>query len=103
MDDDKMRSKLRRPDCQTLINHLAVQLLLNDIQFKIDHIKGKDNVAADALSRYFTNPLQAASFPVNKQLNTTKYLQLASNLAAHTYVRRKDLKWEDEDDMIGSL
>ena len=93
----KMRSRLARPDLQIIINKICEILLEQHIEIWIDHIPGEENKCADALSRYFPNPLASAPFAVSKHCNAIDSLQLASDLAAQTDVKEKYLTFEDDD------
>ena len=93
----KLHCKLRRPDCQVLINRIAEICYNYYIRFYVDHIAGKNNIAVDALSRYLPSPCAAAPFPVSTPINTMADLQKASDLAKYIEVDPKMLSWKDED------
>ena len=93
----KMRSRLSRPDLQILINKICEILLKRRIELWIDHIPGEDNVCADALSRFFDNPLKSAPFSVTNEINALNSLKKASELAAKTSVNVEFLVFKDDD------
>lgn len=93
----KMRARLYRHDLQVLINDICQILLSNEIEMWIDHIPGKQNIAADALSRYFANPLQHAPFKCATRTDATHSLLRASLLTARTNVDYKHLSFHDDD------
>ena len=53
-----MTSLLARPDLQILINDICELCVRRRVHLWMEHIPGDDNKVADALSRFFENPLQ---------------------------------------------
>ena len=78
------RSDISRQDCQVLINQIAQWEIEEEMYLWFDHIKGEENIAADALSRYYKDPLEKAPFECNKEIDCTNGLRLANNLTATT-------------------
>ena len=93
----KMRARLSRPDLQILINKICKILLKRHIELWIDHIPGEKNVCADALSRYFDDPLESAPFTVTNEICALESLKEASTLAAQTSVSMEVLVFKDDD------
>lgn len=91
----KMRAKLSRPDLQILINKICETLLLHHIDMWVDYIPGKQNITADALSRYMDSPLQRSPFPTPYKLQTSLALSYASDLVAETTIKQKYLQFKD--------
>ena len=91
-----MRSKLYRPDLQIMINDICMLLLSLRWLPRFEHIKGKLNITADALSRYFENPLEK-EFQDSKRFDCKKHIQRTSDLCSHTAPKDKYLKFEDDD------
>ena len=94
-----MRSKLYRPDLQILINKICLLLLDTRINFRIDHIPGKQNILTDNLSRYTLNPLGSKSLIFHTRINSLQVLQSASDLTQYFKIDPRRLKWIDEDDL----
>ena len=96
----RLRSALKRPDCQVIINRIAEICYYYYMRIYIDHIKGKDNIYADALSRYIPIPFHSAPFAVDLargRFDTTAALQSASNLASNIPVDFRALSFKDTD------
>ena len=89
-----MRCDLRRPDLQAIINEICKICIEYAIIPWFEHIPGKDNVIADALSRYKPNPFNSAA-KYNKQINTTAALQYASDLCRDIAIKPKLLNMAD--------
>lgn len=93
----KMRARLARHDLQIIINEICRILLLYRIEMWIDHIPGKKNITADALSRYFKDPLSQAPFHIQSKTCAIHSAQRASDLSNTTSVNRKHLNFKDDD------
>jgi len=93
-----MRSKLYRPDLQILINKICLLLLDTRINFRIDHIPGKQNIYADNLSRYTLNPLGSQSHIFHTRIDALQSLQSASDLTQYFKIDPRRLKWIDDDE-----
>ena len=91
------RSKLTRPDCQIIINRIATICYHYYIQIWTDHIKGKDNIFADALSRYIEVDWSKAPCPLSQKIDTTNAIQNAGNLAARYNIDITELDHHDID------
>ena len=52
-----MTAKLGRPDLQTLINNICEFCIRRRVHLWMEHIPGSENLIADALSRFYTDPL----------------------------------------------
>ena len=93
----KMRSSLRRPDLQIVINDICECLIDNDINLRIEHIPGKENTTADRLSRYKSDPIQFPSYPNLKQVDVLTNLKRANLLGNSTKVKKSNLHWENKE------
>ena len=93
----KFRSKLSRPDCQVIINRIATICYEYYIQIWTDHIKGKDNIFADALSRYIEVDWNKSPFPLSSQLDTAEAVYNAGILASPCDIDEAELDHEDID------
>ena len=91
-----MRSKLYRPDLQILINDICMLLLSLRWLPRFEHIAGKENITADALSRYFMDPLEEA-FQDSERFECKKHIQRTSDLCSDIVPKDKYLKFEDDD------
>ena len=91
-----MRSKLYRPDLQILINDICMLLLKLRWFPRIEHIPGKQNITADALSRYFENPIEKC-FKNPKELPCNDLLQHTADLCKNIVPKDKYLKMKDDD------
>ena len=92
----KLRAKHKRPDCQVIINRMAEICFEYKIKFWIAHIKGKDNIHADALSRFEPIDLSTAPFPVGTRINVRSQLYRANELAKNTEIHDESLlSWKD--------
>lgn len=86
----RRRSKISRPECQILINQIARWEIENEMYLRFDHVPGEENVTADALSRFYRNPLKDAPFTCDKELDCTEALREANHLTEITkYDRMK--------------
>ena len=56
-------AKLARADLQILLNHICLICVRKRIHLHTSHIKGELNTIADALSRFYDNPLQFPTLP----------------------------------------
>ena len=95
-----MRSRLYRPDLQILINAICELCIKRQLQLWMDHIPGKENIVADALSRYFPDPLlmEQGQHKESCFLDSTRVLQLASDLSKQANVKNKFLRMHDDDE-----
>ena len=91
------RSKLSRPDCQVIINRIATICYHYYIQIWMDHIKGKENIFADALSRYIEVDWKKSPCPLSTKVDTTNAVHNAGNLAAPYTIDPSELDHEDDD------
>lgn len=96
----KMTAKIQRPDLQVLINGICEIFMDNRNLYWFDFVKGKDNIYADSLSRYFPNPLGSRAHEFPNKLNVLTELKRASALAAshHFNIKRKHLSFQDPDE-----
>ena len=92
-----MRAQLYRPDVQELINYICKLLIDYRIQFWIDHIPGKQNVIADALSRYINLPTGNSVNKCKHYIPTKHLLQWASRISEQWIVSDKYLKFVNDD------
>ena len=85
-----MTAKLGRPDLQVLINEICELCINRRVHLWMEHIPGDDNKVADALSRFFPNPLkfeQKTEYsvgPLNSDQSSAihKLLQRGADLSA---------------------
>ena len=93
-----MSSRLYRPDLQVLINDICRLCIKYRFHIWIQHVEGKKNIIADALSRFL--PVQ---FPRNfnlKKISASPFLKRASALASSWEVQRKYLIWKKKESRI---
>ncbi len=58
----KFRAPLHRPDLQLILIELAKLLIGFEINVWMEHVEGETNKTADALSRFFPQPLKDCVF-----------------------------------------
>ncbi|MCP4910588.1 MAG: hypothetical protein GY907_07760, partial [Bacteroidetes bacterium] len=75
-----MRSKLYRPDLQYLINRICRWAIKFEFNLWIEHIPGVDNVIADALSRYKSQPFGNLTSKYTYKLDSAPELQFGASL-----------------------
>ena len=90
-----MRSPLYRPDLQILINRICQILIKFKIHLWMEYINTKENIIADALSRYHAEPF-ATTTKTYSQIDATSFLQAASNLSREFKVKNKYLVFKDD-------
>lgn len=56
-------AKLARADLQILLNHICLICVQKRLHVFMSHIAGEDNTIADALSRFYPNPLAYPQLP----------------------------------------
>ena len=95
----KMTAKIYRPDLQVLINDICDMFIDKRTIARFQFIQGKENIYADALSRYFPNPLGSHASEYTK-LDVLAELKRASTLASkHDFTpKEKHLIFIDPDD-----
>ena len=94
------RAKVQRPDLQSLIGRIAKLCIANNVHLWLEHIPGKDNKTADALSRFSPDPFNHLSFSLAPK--PTACLPIMQELAKERMkfvINERDLVWTaDEDD-----
>ena len=94
----KCRAKPSRPDLQSLLGKIAKLCISNSIHVWIDHIPGKDNIVADALSRFASNPFKSLPFDMApKPLNCTDYVRKLAKQQASFKIKKTELVWTNND------
>ena len=89
-----MRSKLSRPDLQTIINEICKILIEFAIILWVEHIPGKQNIIPDSLSRNQPIPDHLAH-KCNTEIDTSQSIQLASTLCKNIIINIKHLQLDD--------
>ena len=85
-----MRCTLARPDLQNLINEICKICILYAIVPWFEHIAGKDNVIADALSRNESHPCNNLELHPYK-IDVSASLQYAVNICKNIQINKKFL------------
>ena len=89
-----MRSKLSRPDLQSIINQICKIFIEHAITPWIEHIPGKLNTIPDALSRDQHIPTDLAH-KCSIEINARDAIQNASDLCKNIIIKNKFLDMND--------
>lgn len=90
-------ARFARPDLQVLINEICLLCITRRLYLHLDHIPGINNTLADALSRFYSNPLSYAQHPdfdvgavsLNVSSQTRQVLQQGATNAATFLLEHK--------------
>ena len=89
-----MRSKLSRPDLQSIINQICKIFIEFAINPWVEHISGKLNIIPDALSRDKPIPINLSS-KCTIQIDARDAIQNASNICKNILIKNKFLEMFD--------
>ena len=93
-----MSSRLYRPDLQVLINDICRLCIKYRFHIWIQHVEGKKNIIADALSRFL--PVHFPRKFKSQKISALPFLKRASALASNWEVQRRYLIWKKKDTRI---